>query len=200
MNLRNKIILITIVTIIALVGVGFATWTFTNLFTESVSAISGAATAAIVANNVQVKTADGSAAVSALYIICDSPNNGGHGIYWSTTKDTNSWDNRIEQVMLVGSVNENDFNIADFTKYTGTSTGESNEVTAGTWIDAISAIALNKDVESASKNADVKTLVTLPTLSYKDIPENVAEVEALQTEANAISITITFHFNVKSVA
>ena len=199
MNLRNKIILITIVTIIALVGVGFATWTFTNQVEASVSGAEGAVTAAIEADGLEVKTADGSATVTALYIICDSPTTG-HGIYWSTTNDTTSWDNRIEQIKLVGSVNENDFDIADFTKYTGKFTGSSNAVTAGTWIDAISAIALDQDVESASKNADVQTLVTLPTLSYKDIPENVAEVEALKTEANAISITITFHFNVKEVA
>lgn len=169
MNLRNKIILITIVTIIALVGVGFATWTFTSKVDASVSGAEGAVTAAIEAKNVEVKTADGSATVSKLYIICDSPTTG-HGIYWSTTNDTTSWDNRIEQVKLVGSVNEKDLNIADFTKYTGTFTGESNAATAGTWIDAISAIALTKDVESTSRNADVETLVTLPTLFYKKVP------------------------------
>ena len=84
MSLKGKIIVITLITIVTLVGVGFATWTFTGS-EESAYNISGYATAAIEANGLDVKNSDGSATVNNLYIICDSQSN--HGIYWSTTND-----------------------------------------------------------------------------------------------------------------
>lgn len=197
MNLRNKIILITIVTIIALVGVGFATWTFTNSVTESVSAISGAATAAIEANNVQVKTADGSATVSALYIICDSPTTG-HGIYWSTTNDTTAFANKIEQVKLIGSVNEDDNDILDFATYVGNFSCTFAAV-SGTYV-SVAALAIDHNETSESKNADVEYVINLPALSYATTPTDVAGVNALETEVNALNLTLTFNFEVKSVA
>ena len=198
MTLKNKIVLITIVTIIALVGVGFAAWVFSTSVDGSVEGATGVATAAIEAEDVLVKTADGSATVSNLYIICDSPSSG-HGIYWSTTNDATSWDNKITQVKLIGSVNEEDLDILDFSKYTGTFTCSFAGVSTGTWIN-VGAIALDQDVESTSKNANVECLVSLPTLSYKATPTNVDEVQALQTEANALNLTITFSFSVDSVA
>lgn len=197
MNLRNKIILITIVTIIALVGVGFATWTFTNSVTESVSAISGAVTAAIEAKNVEVKTADGSATVSALYIICDSPTTG-HGIYWSTTNDTTAFANKIEQVKLIGSVNEDDNDILDFTTYVGNFSCTFAAV-SGTYV-SVAALAIDHNETSESKNADVEYVINLPALSYATTPTDVAGVNALETEVNALNLTLTFNFEVKSVA
>ena len=198
MNLKGKIVLITVITIIALVGVGFASWTITTSADSNIGGVSGVVTAAIEAEGVQVKTADGSATVSALYIICDSPTSG-NGIYWSTTNDATAYDNKITQVKLVGSVNEDDNDIADIAKYTGNFSCSFAGVSTATYIN-VPAIALNEDVVSASKNADVEYLYTLPTLTYKTVPNSVAEVNALETEVNALNLTITFSFSVKSVS
>ena len=194
MNLKGKIVIITLVAIVALVGVGFATFTFTNSVNDS-AAISGNVAAAIEAKSVEVKNAEGNADVTNLYIICSSQ--AANGIYWSTTADGS---NQITQVKLIGSVNEDDNDFVDFTEYTGTFTSSvTGAPESTTWINIASFTTLNEDVASTSKNAPVEYYYTLPALTYKDVPENVTEVNALQTEVNAISITITFTFSVKSV-
>ena len=196
MNLRNKIVIITLIAIVALMGVGYATWTFTTAQTEDVN-ISSAAYAAIEANNVQVKTADGNTDVTTLYIICDQPS--GHGIYWSTTNDATAYDNMITQVKLIGVVNEDDNDYLDFEKYTGNFSCSYAGVSTLTYVD-VPAFALNQDVESESANANVTYNYTLPALTYKTTPANVAQVNAMLDEVNALSIQITFSFSVKSVA
>jgi len=196
MNLRNKIVIITLIAIVALMGVGYATWTFTTAQTEDVN-ISSMAYAAIEANNVQVKTADGNTDVNTLYIICDQP--GKDGIYWSTTNDSTAHQHMITQVKLIGSVNEDDNDYLDFAKYTGTFSCSYAGNSTLTYVN-IPAFALNEDVESASANADVEYIYTLPSLSYKTTPANVAQVNAMLEEVNALSLQITFSFNVKSVA
>ena len=194
MNLKGKIVIITLVAIVALVGVGFATFTFTNSVNDS-AAISGNVAAAIEAQSVEVKNAEGNANVTNLYIICSSQ--AANGIYWSTTADGS---NQITQVKLIGSVNEDDNDFVDFTEYTGTFTSSvTGAPESTTWINIASFTTLNEDVASTSKNAPVEYYYTLPALTYKDVPENVTEVNALETEVNAISITITFTFSVKSV-
>lgn len=198
MNLKGKIILIALITIIALVGAGFATWTFTTAVDADIDHVSGAAHAAIEANGLQVKSADGSTTISTLYIICDSPSD--EGIYWSTTNDSTAAAHKITQVKLIGSVNEDDFDVLDFSTYTGTFTASmTGAPNSTTWVN-VPTITLDQDVVSASKNANVEYLYTLPTLTYKAVPSSVAEVEALQTEVNAFDLTITFSFSVDSVA
>ena len=192
MNLKGKIVIITLVAIVALVGVGFATFTFTNTVNDS-AAISGNVAAAIEAQSVEVK--NGNADVTNLYIICSSQ--AANGIYWSTTADGSV---QITQLKLVGSVNEDDNDFVDFTKYTGTFTSSvTGAPESTTWINIASFAALNEDVESTSKNANVECIYQLPALSYKQVPNTVAQVNSLETEVEAISITITFTFSVKSV-
>ncbi len=194
MNLKGKIVIITLVAIVALVGVGFATFTFTNSVNDS-AAISGNVAAAIEAQSVEVKNAEGTADVTNLYIICSSQ--AANGIYWSTTADGS---NQITQVKLIGSVNEDDNDFVDFTKYTGTFTSSvTGAPESTTWINIASFTTLNKDAESTSKNAPVECYYTLPALSYKQVPNSVAQVNLLETEVEAINITITFNFSVKSV-
>lgn len=197
MKLKNKIVIITLIAIFAIVGIGFATWTFTNSVSADVSGVTGDVTAAIEANNVQVKTADGTAAVSTLYIICDSPTTG-NGIYWSTTNDSTAYAHRITQVKLIGSVTEDDNDILDFTTYIGIFSCSFTAVT-GTWV-GISAVALEHDETSLDKNTNVEYVMNLPALNYIVVPTNVSEVNALEAEVNALNLTITFGFAVKSVA
>jgi len=42
--------------------------------------------------------------------------------------------------------------------------------------------------------------MNLPALNYIVVPTNVSEVNALEAEVNALNLTITFGFAVKSVA
>ena len=193
MKLRSKILIITVMAVVALMGVGYATWTFTTAKTENVN-VAGTAFAAIEAQNVQIKNADGSADVTNLYIICAKPEE--DGIYWSTKADGS---NQITQIKLIGSVNEDDLGNLDFDTYTGTFSCAYAGNSTLTYVN-IPAINLNADVESTGKNTDVEYLYTLPALSYNKTPENVAEVQAMYAEVSALSIEIQFSFNVKAVA
>jgi len=197
MRLSNKIAIISIIAIIALIGAGFATWTFATSVDSSIDDISGGAHAAIEANNVVIKNAAGTATISTLYIICDSPSD--EGIYWSTTNDSTAAANKITQIKLIGSVNEDDNDVLDFSTYTGTFSCSFAGVSTGTWVN-VPSISLSQNVTSESKNADVEYLYTLPTLTYKAVPTSVSEVNSLQTEVNALDLTITFSFSVSSVA
>ena len=194
MNLRSKIVIITVMAVVALIGVGYATWTFNTEQTANVTT-TGLATAAIEANGLQVKS--GSNVITQLYIICDQPS--GHGIFWSTTNDSTAYDNMITQVKLIGVVNEDDNDYLDFTTYTGNFSCSYAGVSTLTYVD-VPAFALNEDVESESADANVSYIYTLPALSYKTTPANVAQVNAMLDEVNALSIQITFSFSVKSVA
>ena len=193
MSLKGKIIVITLITIVTLVGVGFATWTFTET-TNNNTTVVGGAHAAIEANNVGVQTAGGST-LTNLYIICDSPS--ANGIYWSTTNDNTAFANRITQIKLVGAVTENDFDVADFATYTGTFTCSFAGYT-GTYFD-IPAISINENRTSADRDDPVEVYYTLPVLTYKSTPTSVAEVTAMQTAISSLGVTITFSFKVDRV-
>ena len=193
MKLRSKILIITVMAVVALMGVGYATWTFTTAKTENVN-VAGTAFAAIEAQNVQIKNADGSADVTTLYIICAKPEE--DGIYWSTKADGS---NQITQIKLIGSVNEDDLGNLDFDTYTGTFSCAYAGNSTLKYVN-IPAFALAEDVESEGKDTDVEYLYTLPALSYNKTPENVAEVQAMYAEVSALSIEIQFSFNVKAVA
>ena len=202
MKLKNKLAIIMSVAMLAFAGVGYAAWTFTNEVSDSAS-VTGKATAAIEASGVRVVDGD-DADISNLYIICDAPTgqeglNDGNGIYWST-ENSNDVSKKITTIKLIGSVNEHDEDILDFSTYTGHFSSTATSAINGTWVNVAATTALNQDVVSASKNADVEYVWTLPALSYADIPENVAEVDLLKAEVNAISLTFSFKFNVKSVA
>ena len=193
MKLRSKILIITVMAVVALMGVGYATWTFTTAKTENVN-VAGTAFAAIEAQNVQIKNADGSADVTNLYIICAKPEE--DGIYWSTKADGS---NQITQIKLIGSVNEDDLGNLDFDTYTVTFSCAYAGNSTLKYVN-IPAFALAEDVESEGKDTDVEYLYTLPALSYNKTPENVAEVQAMYAEVSALSIEIQFSFNVKAVA
>ena len=209
MKLRNKLSLITLVSMLAFAGVGFASWTFTKSINDSAS-VSGKATAAIEASGLAVKDGAGND-VSALYLICDAPTSAeltdagvtgllpGYGIYWST-ENSNDHSKAITTLTLVGSVLEHDEDILDFSTYTGHFASTATGAVAGTWVNIAASSALDTTVVSADKDDDVEYVWTLPAPSYADIPESVAEVDALKTEVNNINLTFSFTFNVASVA
>lgn len=200
MKLRNKLGIITAISMLLFAGIGFASWTFTKSESES-ALVDDKVTAAIEASGLSVEDGSGNA-VSSLYLICDAPSGqsglvAGNGIYWSTQADGSD---TISSLTLIGSVNEADEDILDFSTYTGHFASTATSAVSGTWVNIASTSALSQDVVSASKNADVSTSFTLPTPSYAQVPTSVAEVSLLQAEVSAISLTFSFEFNVVSVA
>ena len=192
MSLKSAIVIITLVTIVSLVGVGFATWTFDTTKADTAD-YTGKVTAAIEANGLEVKDSAGTNDVSNLYIICDAQS--GKGIYWSTNADGSG--DPITQLKLVGSVTVDDNDIVDYTAYKGTFTCTSAAVT-GTWI-SIAAVTLNEEVTSTGTHSNITYNFTLPALSYVAVPNSIAQVDEMEEEANAISITLTFNFKVTGV-
>ena len=202
MKLRNKLAAITAAAMLAFAGLGFASWTFTKSVNDS-APVSTEVTAAIEAHELHVQDGAGNE-VNNLYLICDAPAGeagllDGHGIYWST-ENSNDYSKKIESLTLVGSVTEDDNDIADFTTYTGHFASTATSAIAGTWVNIAATTALDQDVVSADRDDNVTYVWTLPAPSYAAIPTSVAEVNALQTEVSAISLTFSFTFNVKSVA
>lgn len=189
MSLKSAIVIITLITIVSLVGVGFATWTFDTTKADTAD-YTGKVAAAIEANDLEVKK--GETSISNLYIICASQAE--NGIYWSTTANGSD---RITQIQLVGSVTVDDNDFVDYTAYKGTFTCTSAAVN-GTWI-SIAAINLNQEETSADAHSAITYDFTLPALSYAQVPSSIAEVDAMEEEANAISIILTFNFKVTGV-
>lgn len=205
MKLRNKIAAITAAAMLAFTGVGFAAWTFTKSVEADLTGITGKVTAAIEANELKVQDGNGND-VAGLYLICDAPSGqtdlvAGNGIYWSTEadgKDDLGAKSEITALTLIGSVTEDDNDIADIAKYVGHFEMTSVAATTGTWVN-IAAASLDTTVESTSKNADVEYVWNLPALSYASVPASVEEVNSLETEVNALNLTFSFSFNVESV-
>ena len=208
MKLRNKIATITVAAMLAFVGVGFAAWHFTNTVNDS-TVVDGRVTAAIEAHELRV-TDGADNDVNSLYLICDAPEAGGanlepgNGIYWSTNADgVDGSGNKlaITELTLIGSVSVDAANdIQDITSYTGTFTSTATAAHAGTYVNIAATTALDQDVDSVGKDDDVEYVWTLPAVSYASVPANVAQVEALQAEVNAISLTFAFGFSVTAIA
>lgn len=201
MKLSTKIAMISSLGALALIGTGFAAWTFTNQVSADVTT-EAKVTAAIEAKNVKVKV--GSTEISKLYLICDAPETAasgrlaGNGIYWST-ENSNDVSKKVTALTLVGSVNEDDNDIVDFSTYTGKFTSVATNAVNGTYVDIAATSALDVSVTSTSKNADVETTFTLPAPSYDTIPATVAEVNSLEAEVHAISLTFSFKFEVTAI-
>lgn len=202
MKLRNKIAAITGAATLAFAGIGFAAWTFTKSVNSDDVAVSGKVTAAIEASGLAVEDGNGNA-VTSLYLICDAPSGqsgllDGNGIYWST-ENSNDHSKAITTLTLIGSVNEDDNDIADISTYKGHFASTATSAVSGTWVNIAATTALNQEVTSTSKNANVEYVWTLPAPSYAAIPTSVAEVNALETEVHAISLTFSFTFNVSAI-
>jgi hypothetical protein len=201
MKLRNKLAIISGAATLAFAGAGFAAWGFTKTVDADVD-VEPRVTAAIEAKDLKVKDAAGNE-ITGLYLICDAPTGQtgllpGNGIYWSTHNENNV-SYKIESLTLIGSVDEEDHDIADISTYDGHFASTATNAVSGTYVNIAAAAALNETVTSTSKNADVQYVWTLPAVSYASVPTSVAEVTAMQAEVAAISLTFAFTFNVSAL-
>lgn len=201
MKLRNKIAAITAAAMLAFTGVGFAAWTFTKSVSDS-AIVEREVTAAIEAQGLSVEDGHGNA-VEHLYLICDAPSGetgllDGNGIYWST-ENSNDYSKRITTLTLIGSVTEDDNDIADISTYDGHFASTATLAHSGTYVSIAATSALNTTVTSVDASSSVSTTFALPAVSYVTVPTSVAEVNALQAEVAAISLTFAFTFNVAGI-
>ena len=201
MKLRNKLAAIAAAAMLAFTGVGFAAWTFTKSVNDN-AVVETKVTAAIEANELKVQDGAGND-VTELYLICDAPSGqsgllAGNGIYWST-ENSNDVSKKITSLTLIGSVTEEDHDIAEISTYDGHFASTATSAISGTYVSIASTSALDATVTSTSKNANVEYVWTLPEVSYVTVPTSVAEVTALQTEVAAISLTFAFTFNVADI-
>ena len=207
MKLRNKIAAITGAATLAFAGIGFAAWTFTKSVNNNDADVTGQVTAAIEAEGLAVEDGSGNA-VAGLYLICDAPTSAelsaasvtgllpSQGIYWSTQADGSDV---ITQLTLIGSVNEEDNDIADISTYDGHFASTATGAVAGSWVNIAATSALDATVTSTTASADVEYVWTLPAVSYADSTESVAEVDLLEAEVDGLSLTFAFSFNVAAI-
>ena len=209
MKLRNKLAVITTVAMLAFTGVGFASWTFTKTVDADVEHVTGKVTAAIEAKGLSVEDGNGNA-ITGLYLICDAPTQAeltaasvtgllpGNGLYWSTQADGSD---TITSLTLIGEREYDANDMEDINTYVGHFSVDAVSAINGTWVNIAAVGALSVDSSAiAIATSTVSTTWTLPALSYADIPESVSEVNALESEVNALDITYSFNFNIKSVA
>ena len=193
MNLRKKMAAITAAAMLAFTGVGFASWAFTKQVSNE-APVTGAVTAAIEAKNV-------SADPDTFYLICDAPSCeaglvAGNCIYWSDTAENDG--SVLSSITLTGTVEQNDEDILDFSKYKGKFEISADAIDT-TYVD-IAAVNLTTDLITVnSKNGDCEYEYTLPSLSYASVPTSVAQVTAMNNELAALTIKFTVKFNVESV-
>lgn len=175
MRLQNKIALIGLLATTALIGTGFAAWTFTNSVQTSDAGATPQIVCAVELNNdFKLYKAGTETEVTELYLICDAPEEGlnalgGYGVYWSTTNDETAHDNIISDVYIKGTLNYNDYDVEDLDTVTVKfSTATSCSLTTGTYVE-FAAATLPADVDvTVSDNAVVQSEdFALPVPSYR---------------------------------
>lgn len=175
MKLRNRITAITLLAILAFVGVGFAAWTFTNEV-EQVTDATGTPkiVCAIELNDdFELYNATTNTVISTLYLICDAPASGlntlaGHGVYWSSADDATAWANKIDNVYIKGTLNYNAYDIAEVASVTVTfATGTNYALANGTYVEFAAATLPAAKVVAVANNATVQSVnFALPVPSY----------------------------------
>lgn len=175
MKLRNTIVLITIIAMLAFIGVGFAAWTFTNEVEQGTDA---EATPKIVCaielnDDFELYNATTNTVLSTVYLICDAPASGlntlaGHGVYWSSANDATAWANKIDNVYIKGTLNYDAYDIAEVASVTVTfAVGTNYDLTNGTYVEFAAATLPADKVVVVANNAEVKSAnFALPIPSY----------------------------------
>jgi len=194
MRLQNKIALIGLLASTALIGTGYAAWTFTNAAqTNDAEATQQIVCAVELNDDFKLYNAADHSEISSLYLICDAPSTnintlGGHGVYWSTTNDTTSWANKIDNVYIKGTLTYDKNDIAELASVTVTfANGEDYALDEGTYIDFTDATIPNLVVtipSDSANNVEVNSgNFALPTPSYKEAVNSFTSV----TEVNGIT-------------
>ena len=175
MKLRKTILFIALIAMLAFIGIGFASWTFTN---EVEQVTDTEATPKIVCaielnDDFELYNATTNTVLSTIYLICDAPATGlntlaGHGVYWSSANDATAWANKIDNVYIKGTLNYNAYDIAEVASVTVTfAVGTNFALTNGTYVEFAAATLPADKVVAVANNAEVKSVnFALPVPSY----------------------------------
>ena len=209
MKLQNKIALTTLLATCALIGTGFAAWTFTNAVqTQSNAEATPQIVCAVELNDdFQLYKADGTL-LESIYLICDAPSDlentlGGHGVYWSSKNDATAYANKIDSVYIQGTLHYNAYDIAALTSVTVTFTkGEGYALENGTYIHFADATIPTVTVTPVVDNAEVKTSnFALPTPSYVGVDSSTFDsVDAVANITDELASTLTIVYQAQITA
>ena len=201
MRLQNKIALIGLLASTALIGTGFAAWTFKNSVEQKTkSQVTPLIVCAVELNDdFELYNADDdSAPLSSLYLICDAPSEGltttlgGHGVYWSSTNDETAYANKIDKVYIKGSLKYIEYDIQEETSFTVTfTTGTNYSLTNGNYVE-FAAATLPDDVvvtviDGTEEVQSGEFALPVPTYNSSVSAENFKNVEDVAKITNGLS-------------
>jgi hypothetical protein len=199
MKLSNKIALISSVGCLALIGTGFAAWTFTNTVDDSAD-VTAKVTCAIQAKNLKVY--NGTEEIEHVYVIFDAPTTAegnrkaGEGIFYSSTADGA---NKITTLKLVGQIDhvENDLHYKDSNEKVEFKVTETNNIPTEQVSFAAGSIETAEQAIVAGDN-EYETNYTLPTLNYVSAPTSLEELNTFKTAVSGKTISLAFTFGIKA--
>lgn len=174
MKLRFKLMVITLLAMLAFVGVGFASWTFTNSVSTSKAAEKEVAVAVEMDRTFGLEAyadAEHTIVVNTLYLICDAPTAGtedylaGAGVYWAYDA---AGLHAITNLYILGEL---EYNAEDGVKplssvtvtFTVTNTLAANDYVT---FNSTATVGSNVVISSISDGAEVAYTLPLPTPSY----------------------------------
>ena len=214
MRLQNKIALTTLLATCALIGTGFAAWTFTNAVQQKTDS---EATPKIVCavelnDDFELYNAKDNTVISSLYLICDSPAEGvlntlgGHGVYWSSKADSTAYANKIDSVYIKGTLNYNAYQVEDLASVTVTfEQGANYSLTPGTYVEFAAATLPAAKVVTVANNAVVQSddfALPVPTYNSEVNTTNfnsVASVENITDELEDLVIAYQAHISAQTL-
>lgn len=173
MKLLNKVTLVSVLGCAAVVGTGFAAWTFNQ------SATAGSKANVLITSTATEGTLEASA--TQLYLILDQSE-----VYFSTSNDeATALENKVTSITLTYTGSEESSDVSDvsfsFTQNVSSSLTTYISVSEGSLSDAV---ALD----------NVKTVeFTLPTLTYTDNkPTTIAKYNEMKSAVADATITFSF--------
>ncbi len=197
MKLRNKIMFITMLAMIAFIGIGFAAWTFTaERAVDDISITDKVAVAVELNDNFALYNADDDSEITALYLICDAPTAAvagrylaGSGVYWSSEADGS---NVVTNVYIKGTLNYNvEDNVKPISKVVVTFTAGAFSVTS----DYVNFGALTAPAAievTVANNADVQSAdFALPTVAYTATALAIADVAGVTAMNTALGTSLS---------
>lgn len=192
MKLRFKLMAITLLAMLAFVGVGFASWTFKNsVSTSDIAAEKEVAVAVEMDRTFALKAYTEAAhtnEITKLYLICDAPTAGtdnylaGSGVYWASDA---AGANRITDLYILGQLEyDPEDGVKPLSSVTVTFT-VANTLAANDYVTFDSTATVGDDVviSSISDGAEVAYTLPLPTPSYTAAViayNSVAQVTAMK--------------------
>ena len=204
MKLRNKIALITMIAMLAFVGVGFAAWAFQNSVETSAIAPTDKVAVAVEMDETTglhlYADAEHTIEVTALYMICDAPTVAdaylaGAGVYWAYDA---AGANPVTQLYIHGALN---YNAEDGVLPISTVTVQftlTNTLALDKYVTIGAMSAPANVVVAVSNGAAVDATLVLPTLTYTSDAIDIEDVAGVTTMNTYLASHLTGNIKVSA--